>query len=54
LYNAGLITRNEGRRIVALEPTEDGDTYKTQSTPPQAGMIGGQSSDQYQLEKASA
>ena len=55
LYKAGLITRNEGRRIVALEPTEDGDTYATQSTPtPQAGMIGGQSSNAYQLEDSAA
>jgi HK97 family phage portal protein len=51
LYKNGLITRNEGRRIVALEPTEDGDNYVSESAPaPMAGLNGGEIQSQNQAE----
>jgi HK97 family phage portal protein len=50
LYKTGLITRNEGRRIVALEPTEDGDNYFTDNSPAPGGAFNGQEQSQIGVE----
>jgi hypothetical protein len=50
LYKTGLITRNEGRRIVALEPTEDGDNYFTDNSPAPGGAFDGQKQSQIGVE----